>query len=81
MEQSGITQTIYLIPGVGANDLIFQNLDLAGYEVVHLQWPRHTAHEPLQHYVKKLLPQIKKDTQPILIGMSFGALKPTTSAR
>lgn len=74
MEQSGITKTIYLIPGVGANDLIFQNLDLAGYEVVHLQWPRHSAHEPLQHYVKKLLPQIKKDTQPVLIGMSFGGI-------
>lgn len=74
MEQSGITKTIYLIPGVGANDLIFQNLDLAGYEVVHLQWPRHSAREPLQQYVRKLLPQIKKDTRPVLIGMSFGGI-------
>jgi len=67
-------KTIYLIPGVGANDKIFENLDLAGYEVVHLKWPKHKKHEPIESYVKKLLPQIKKDTQPILIGMSFGGV-------
>ncbi len=67
-------KTIYLIPGVGANDKIFENLDLAGYEIVHLQWPKHKKHEPLESYVKKLLPQIKSETQPILIGMSFGGI-------
>jgi pimeloyl-ACP methyl ester carboxylesterase len=67
-------KTIYLIPGVGANDIIFENLDLSGYEVVHLKWPKHKKGENLQAYVKKLLPQIKKDTQPILIGMSFGGV-------
>lgn len=67
-------KTIYLIPGVGANDKIFQNLDLSGYDIVHLKWPKHKKNELLQQYVKKLLPQIKKDTQPILIGMSFGGI-------
>ncbi len=67
-------KTIYLIPGVGANDKIFQNLDLHGYEIVHLKWPKHKKDESLTTYVKKLLPQIKKDTQPILIGMSFGGI-------
>ena len=65
---------IYLIPGVGANDIIFENLDLTGYEIVHLKWPKHKKHEPLETYVKKLLPQIKTDTQPVLIGMSFGGI-------
>ncbi len=67
-------KTIYLIPGVGANDKIFQNLDLSGYEIVHLKWPKHRKDETIQQYVKKLLPQIKKDTQPVLIGMSFGGI-------
>lgn len=67
-------KTIYLIPGVGANDKIFQNLDLTGYEVVHLKWPKHKKNEHIESYVKKLLPQIKKDTQPILLGMSFGGI-------
>src|ERR1043165_1869350 len=67
-------KTIYLIPGVGENDKIFENLDLTGYDVVHLKWPKHRKNENLDTYVKKLLPQIKKDTQPILIGMSFGGV-------
>jgi pimeloyl-ACP methyl ester carboxylesterase len=67
-------KTIYLIPGVGANDKVFKNLDLKGYDIVHVKWPRHKKGESIQTYVKKLLPQIKKDTEPILIGMSFGGI-------
>lgn len=69
-----MVKTVYLIPGVGANDKIFQNLELPGYEIVHLKWPRHKKNEPIETYVKKLLPQIKNDTQPILIGQSFGGI-------
>jgi pimeloyl-ACP methyl ester carboxylesterase len=69
-----MTKTIYLIPGVGANDKIFQNIELPGYDIVHIKWPKHKKHEPLQSYVKKLLPQIKKDTEPVLIGLSFGGI-------
>jgi pimeloyl-ACP methyl ester carboxylesterase len=67
-------KTIYLIPGVGANDKIFENLELGDYEIVHLKWPKHRKDEHISSYVKKLVPQIKKDTQPILIGMSFGGV-------
>jgi pimeloyl-ACP methyl ester carboxylesterase len=74
-------KTIYLIPGVGANDKIFQNLDLAGFDVVHIKWPKHKKNEDIQAYVKKLLPQIKKDTQPVLIGMSFGGIVATELAK
>lgn len=69
-----MAKTIYLFPGVGANDRIFQNLELPGYEVVHIKWPKHKPDESLQSYVKKLLPQIKKDTKPVLIGLSFGGI-------
>lgn len=74
-------KTIYLIPGVGANDKIFGNLELGDYEVVHIKWPKHRKDEDIQSYVKKLLPQIKKDTQPILIGMSFGGIVATELAK
>lgn len=67
-------KTIYLIPGVGANHRIFENLDFSGDEVVHIKWPKHKKQEPLETYVKRILPQIKKDTQPVLIGMSFGGV-------
>lgn len=67
--------TIYLIPGVGADFRIFKNLQLPeNCEVVHLKWVQHDPNESIQSYVKKLLPQIKKDTVPVLIGMSFGGI-------
>lgn len=69
-----MTKTVYLIPGVGANDKVFQELELPGYELVHIKWPKHKRGEPIEQYVKKLLPQIKKDTQPVLIGLSFGGI-------
>ena len=67
-------KTIYLIPGVGANDKVFMNLELPGYEIVHIKWPKHKKNESLQAYVKKLVPQIKTDTEPILMGLSFGGI-------
>lgn len=68
-------KTIYLIPGVGADETIFKNLELPEqYEVVHIKWEKPGEREPLKKYVKRLLPQIKKDTLPILIGQSFGGI-------
>jgi len=67
-------KTIYLIPGVGANDKVFMNLELPGYEIVHIKWPKHKKTESLQSYVKKILPQIKADTQPVFMGLSFGGI-------
>jgi pimeloyl-ACP methyl ester carboxylesterase len=67
--------TIYLIPGVGANQDIFKNLELPkNSEVIHLKWVKHKPGESIQAYVKRLVPQIKKDTTPVLIGMSFGGI-------
>ena len=67
--------TIYLIHGVGANQDIFKNLDLPkNSEVVHLKWVKHKPDESIKSYVKRLVPQIRKDTTPILIGMSFGGI-------
>ena len=67
-------KTVYLIPGVGANDMVFKNLELPGYEIVHIKWPKHKKNESIQSYVKKLVPQIKTDTQPVLMGLSFGGI-------
>lgn len=67
-------KTIYLIPGVGADDTVFSKLDLPDYEIIHLKWVKPRKGEQLKPYVKRLLPQIKKDTQPIFIGLSFGGI-------
>jgi pimeloyl-ACP methyl ester carboxylesterase len=68
-------KTIYLIPGVGADFRIFKNLHFSeNCEVVHLKWVENKQGESVQSYAKRLLPQIKKDTIPVLIGMSFGGI-------
>ncbi len=72
---SRMANTIYLIPGVGADFRIFKNLQFPdNCEVIHLKWVEHKPNESLQSYVKRLLPQIKKDTVPVFVGMSFGGI-------
>ena len=67
-------KTIYLIPGVGADETVFSKLDLPDHEIVHLKWEKPKKGEQLKEYVKRLLPQIRKDTQPIFVGLSFGGI-------
>ncbi|MDW8274450.1 MAG: alpha/beta hydrolase [Chitinophagales bacterium] len=74
-QEGQMAVTIYLIPGVGADERIFSKLQLPEEcEVVHLRWVAHKPGEDLKSYVKRLLPQIKQDTVPVLIGMSFGGI-------
>ncbi|HXH20252.1 MAG TPA: alpha/beta hydrolase [Chitinophagales bacterium] len=67
-------KTIYLIPGVGCDETVFKYLELPGYELVPIKWLSPHKHETLKEYVKRLLPQIKKDTAPVFIGLSFGGI-------
>jgi len=67
-------KTIYLIPGVGADETIFSNLELPAWEVRHLRWVKPHKDESLDGFVGRLLPQIRTDTQPVFIGMSFGGI-------
>jgi len=73
--KKGMETTIYLIPGVGADFRIFKNLQFPeNCEIVHIKWVASKPDESIQAYAKRLLPQIKKDTIPVLIGMSFGGI-------
>lgn len=67
-------KTIYLLPGVGCDETVFRHLELPAWEVVPILWLTPKKHEKLKDYVKRLLPQIKKDTEPVFIGLSFGGI-------
>ncbi|MBC5993480.1 alpha/beta fold hydrolase [Pontibacter cellulosilyticus] len=66
---------VYFISGLGADWRMFQFLKLpdhiAQYQVKWLE--PLSFDEPLDSYVKRLLPQIE-DPNPILVGFSFGGL-------
>lgn len=63
--------TIYGIPGLGADERVFQYLSL---EIVPVQWLPPEKHESLQSYVRRLLAQIDQKKPFIVLGVSFGGM-------
>jgi pimeloyl-ACP methyl ester carboxylesterase len=68
-----MSQTIYCISGLGADEQIFSNLHLPGYELVCLHWLQPIPHESFADYAKRMYAQMT-DPKPILLGVSFGGM-------
>lgn len=66
-------KTIYLFSGLGADERIFQKLDLSSYDPVFIQWIAPQPQESIVQYAHRLLAQITT-VNPILIGISFGGM-------
>ncbi|RYY17076.1 MAG: alpha/beta hydrolase [Cytophagaceae bacterium] len=64
----------YLIPGLGADERVFQGLRLPGPATV-LPWlPPHSPTEPLRHYAARLAELVPLGQLCWLVGVSFGGL-------
>ena len=76
-----ISPVFYLIPGLGADELVFQFLHLRG-EVHILRWllPQ-TAEEPLPRYAARLAAAIPINQVCWLVGVSFGGVLALEVAR
>ncbi len=68
-----MSQTVYCISGLGADEQIFSNLQLPGYELRCLQWLQPEPGELFADYAKRMYAQIA-DANPILLGVSFGGM-------
>lgn len=66
-------QHIYIISGLGADRRMFQNLDLSGMEVTHIDWITPLSDETIENYAKRLSQKIVTE-RPIIIGLSFGGM-------
>lgn len=68
-----MTKEVYIFSGLGADERVFQLLDLSIYSITFIKWivPKDT--ETIEHYSSRLLDQIPT-TNPTLIGLSFGGL-------
>jgi pimeloyl-ACP methyl ester carboxylesterase len=66
-------QNIYCISGLGADEKVFSNLQLPGYNIVFLPWLIPTLNESIEGYAKKMLASIH-EPNPILMGLSFGGM-------
>jgi pimeloyl-ACP methyl ester carboxylesterase len=65
----------YFISGLGADRVIFKNLELPeGIEAVHIDWISPLENESLCSYASRLSQKIDPSQPFILIGLSFGGM-------
>jgi pimeloyl-ACP methyl ester carboxylesterase len=67
-------ESIYCLSGLGADQRIFKDLQVAGYDMRHLEWlvPKAKG-ELLKEYALRIAENIK-DEYPVLLGVSFGGM-------
>ena len=68
-----MTKELFILSGLGADERVFEKLDLSGYTLNHIKWITPTQSEPIAHYATRLINQIPTK-KPILIGLSFGGI-------
>ncbi len=66
-------ETIYCLSGLGADQRIFQKLDIPGYQLAPIHWADYDKHDDLPCYAQKMAVQIPDDN-PIILGVSFGGM-------
>lgn len=69
-------EKIYCISGIGADQRIFRNLHIAGYELCPIPWLPFEGSDTVASYAVKLSKLIP-DTNPVIIGLSFGGMLAT----
>jgi pimeloyl-ACP methyl ester carboxylesterase len=66
--------TIFLIAGLGADTRIYDHIDLAGFEVVKVEWLVPTVSDTLVTYAQKIINQYNIVENSIVIGNSLGGM-------
>ncbi len=67
-------QTIYFISGLGADEKVFQYLDLSFSNPVFIKWIPPLPNETLGNYAARLKEQFIHDANPFIIGLSLGGM-------
>ncbi|TDH27802.1 alpha/beta hydrolase [Segetibacter sp. 3557_3] len=71
---------VYFIAGLGANEKAFGFLDLSFCEPVFISWIKPHPRETLAEYAGRLR-EVITDTDPIIVGVSFGGMLVTEMAK
>ncbi len=67
--------TLYMLPGLGFDERIFNNLNITNANIKYLKWLEPNSNEILESYVKRISKQIEETKEPIiLLGHSFGGI-------
>lgn len=73
-------KNIYYISGLGADERIFAKLKIEGCRLVHIPWPHHEQTDNMASYAEKVS-QLIPETDPIILGVSFGGMLATEIAK
>lgn len=65
---------IIFFSGLGADERLFQFIDLNGCRKQFVKWTKPAKNETLQSYLLKLKEQITIDEPPVLVGVSLGGI-------
>lgn len=67
------TKEIYLLSGLGADQRVFDFLELSNFKQIYIEWIEPLPKESIENYAQRLSAQIKT-INPVLIGVSFGGM-------
>jgi hypothetical protein len=67
-------KTLYCISGLGADEKVFQYLDLSFSNPVFIKWIPPLPNEALGNYAIRLKEQFIHDTDPVILGLSLGGM-------
>ncbi len=73
-------KTVYFISGLGADKRVFSFLDLSFCDPVYIDWIKPDKNESLESYALRLRSEIP-ETNPIIVGISFGGMLATEMAK
>src|SRR5258705_2778636 len=71
---------VYFISGLGADKRVFSFLDLSFCEPVYVDWIKPVKKESLEGYALRLREEIP-ETNPTIVGISFGGMLATEMAK
>ena len=66
-------QKVYFISGLGADERVFQYLNLEGIEPVFIQWLEPLSNEKIENYAARMSAFITTP-RPLIVGLSFGGM-------
>lgn len=70
------TKKLYLMPGMGLDDQIFEHVQVEGYDRIEMNWLEPDKDESLEAYVIRLIHKynIRSKNHNVFIGHSFGGI-------
>jgi len=74
-------QTIYCISGLGADEGVFQYLDLSFVKPVFINWISPLKNETLSAYALRLQQKFIHEESPVIVGLSLGGMVATEIAK